>query len=38
MWVEAGKRLVNVDTWPELAVIRNDPRMKALRKKLGLPE
>ena len=25
-------------TWPELAVIRNDPRMKALRKKLGLPE
>jgi TolB-like protein/Flp pilus assembly protein TadD len=25
-------------TWPELAIIRNDPRMKALRKKLGLPE
>ena len=25
-------------TWPELAVIRNDPRMKALRKKLGLPQ
>jgi hypothetical protein len=25
-------------TWPELAVIRNDPRMEALRKKLGLPE
>ena len=25
-------------TWPELALIRNDPRMKALRKKVGLPE
>jgi TolB-like protein/Flp pilus assembly protein TadD len=24
--------------WPELALIRNDPRMKALRKKVGLPE
>jgi tetratricopeptide (TPR) repeat protein len=25
-------------TWPELALIRNDPRMKALRKKFGLAE
>ena len=25
-------------TWPELAAIRGDPRMKALRKKVGLPE
>ena len=25
-------------TWPELALIRNDPRMKALRKKVGLQE
>jgi tetratricopeptide (TPR) repeat protein len=25
-------------TWPELAVIRSDQRMKELRKKLGLPE
>jgi TolB-like protein/Flp pilus assembly protein TadD len=25
-------------TWPELAFIRNEPRMKALRKKLGLPQ
>jgi serine/threonine-protein kinase len=25
-------------TWPELALIRNDPRMKALRKKVGLPQ
>jgi len=25
-------------TWPELALIRNDPRMKALRKRVGLPE
>ena len=25
-------------TWPELALIRNDPRMKALRKKVGLSE
>jgi TolB-like protein len=24
--------------WPELALIRNDSRMKALRKKVGLPE
>ena len=23
-------------TWPELVQIRNDPRMKALRKKVGL--
>jgi hypothetical protein len=25
-------------TWPELALIRGDPRMKALRKKVGLPD
>jgi hypothetical protein len=25
-------------TWPELALIRNDPRMMALRKKVGLPQ
>jgi TolB-like protein/Flp pilus assembly protein TadD len=25
-------------TWPELALIRGDPRMKALRKKVGLPQ
>jgi serine/threonine-protein kinase len=25
-------------TWPELALIRGEPRMKALRKKVGLPE
>jgi hypothetical protein len=25
-------------TWPKLALIRNDPRMKALRKKVGLAE
>src|SRR5262249_35054028 len=25
-------------TWPELSLIRNDPRMKALRRKIGLPE
>ena len=25
-------------TWPELALIRNHPRMKALRRKVGLPE
>lgn len=25
-------------TWPELAIIRGDPRMKALRNKVGLPE
>jgi hypothetical protein len=24
-------------TWPELALIRGDPRMKALCKKVGLP-
>jgi TolB-like protein len=29
-----GRQLI----WPELALIRNDPRMKALRKKVGLPE
>jgi serine/threonine-protein kinase len=25
-------------TWPELGIIRGDPRMTALRKKIGLPE
>jgi TolB-like protein/Flp pilus assembly protein TadD len=25
-------------TWPELAFIRSDPRMKVLRKKVGLPQ
>ncbi len=25
-------------TWPELALIRSDPRMKTLRKNVGLPE
>jgi len=25
-------------TWPELALIRGEPRIKALRKKVGLPE
>ena len=25
-------------TWPELASLRGDPRLKALRKKVGLPE
>jgi hypothetical protein len=25
-------------TFPELALLRGDPRVKALRKKVGLPE
>jgi adenylate cyclase len=25
-------------TWPELSLLRGDPRLKALRKKVGLPE
>jgi hypothetical protein len=25
-------------TWPEFALLRGDPRLKALRKKVGLPE
>ena len=25
-------------TWPELALIRGEPRMKALREKVGLPQ
>ncbi|MBI1872908.1 MAG: tetratricopeptide repeat protein [Acidobacteria bacterium] len=25
-------------TWPELALLRRDPRLKALRKKVGLPQ
>jgi hypothetical protein len=25
-------------TWPELALVRAEPRMKALRKKVGLPQ
>ena len=32
--IRVGRQL----TWPELALIRNEPRMKALRKKVGLPE
>lgn len=32
--VRVGRKL----TWPELALIRTDPRMIALRKKLGLPQ
>ena len=32
--IRVGRQL----TWPELALIRNEPRVKALRKKLGLPE
>jgi tetratricopeptide (TPR) repeat protein len=36
---EAGPfRVGRQFTWPELAIIRDDPRMKALRKRLGLPD
>ncbi len=31
-------RMGRMLTWPELAVLRGDPRVKALRKKVGLPE
>jgi hypothetical protein len=31
-------RLGRTLTWPELAFLRGDPRLKALRKKVGLPE
>jgi serine/threonine-protein kinase len=31
-------RIGRILTWPELALIRGDPRVKALRKKVGLPE
>jgi hypothetical protein len=32
--VRVGRAL----TWPELALIRSDSRMRALRKRVGLPE
>jgi len=31
-------RMGRILTWPELASLRGDPRVKALRKKVGLPE
>ena len=31
-------RIGRILTWPELALLRGDPRLKALRKKVGLPE
>ena len=32
--VRIGRQL----TFPELALLRGDPRLKAIRKKVGLPE
>jgi hypothetical protein len=32
--VRVGRSL----TYPEMALVRGDPRLKALRKKVGLPE
>jgi TolB-like protein/Flp pilus assembly protein TadD len=31
-------RIGRVLTWPEMALLRGDPRVKALRKKVGLPD
>jgi hypothetical protein len=31
-------RLGGILAFPELALLRGDPRLKALRKKVGLPE
>jgi hypothetical protein len=31
-------RIGRILTFPELALLRGDPRVKALRKKVGLPE
>jgi serine/threonine-protein kinase len=31
-------RIGRILTWPEMALLRGDPRLKALRKKVGLPE
>jgi hypothetical protein len=31
-------RIGRILIWPELALLRGDPRLRALRKKVGLPE
>ena len=36
--VSGGVRVGRALTFPELALLRGDPRVKALRKKVGLPE
>ena len=38
MSVQGPVRLGRALTWPELDLIRGDPRLKTLRKKVGLPE
>lgn len=36
--MNAALRLGRALNYPELALLRGDPRVKALRKKAGLPE
>ena len=38
MAVVGPVRMGHILTLPELALLRGDPRLKALRKKVGLPE
>ena len=38
MAVQGPVRIGRALTYPELALLRGDPRLKALRKKVGLPE
>jgi TolB-like protein/Flp pilus assembly protein TadD len=38
MTVLGAVRIGRALTWPEFALLRGDPRVKALRKKVGLPE